>query len=105
MAEEFPLSDTISFQTREGWYDLIVTTAYIPSGLSDDGRGGYRTAADLHAPHTEDGTATLLQGLVREYADAVDARLGHAETVRQVENRSIPLPIPDDVLDERKLRG
>lgn len=105
MADEFPLSDTISFQTPEGWYDLIVTTVHIPPELSDDGRGRFRTAADLHAPHTEEGTATLLQALVREYPDAEEARLGHAETVRQVESRSVPLPIPDGTIDERKLRG
>ena len=105
MAEEFPLSDTVSYRTTVGWYDLIVTTAAIPASLSDDGQAGYRTVADLHAPGAEEGTATLLQGLVREYATPDAARAGHAEVLRQVEQRQAPLPIPDPVLEERKLPG
>jgi hypothetical protein len=105
MAEGFPLSDTISFQTKAGWYDVIVTTAAIPASLRDDGQAGFRTVADMHAPSTEEGTATLLQGLSRDYATANAARAGHAEVLRLVEERQLPLPIPDAVLDERKLPG
>jgi hypothetical protein len=105
VAEGFPLSDTISFQTKAGWYDLLVTTAYIPAGLGDDGQAGYRTVADLHAPHTEEGTATLLQGLVRDYRSAAEARAGHADVVRLVEQRQVPLPLPDEVMAERRLRS
>ncbi len=105
MAEEFPLSDTISFETKAGWYDLMITTAAIPASLSDDGQAGFRTVADLHAPGTEEGTATLLQGLVRDYSTASAARSGHAEVLRLVEERQVDLPIPDLVLEERKLPG
>ena len=105
MADDFPLSDTVSFQTEFGWYDLIVTTAHIPADMSDNGRTRYRTVADLHAPHTEEGTATLLEGLARDYTDSVAARAGHAEVFRLVAERQVPLPIPDVVIDERKLRG
>jgi len=105
MAEGFPLSDTISFQTKAGWYDVIITTAAIPASLRDDGQAGFRTVADLHAPSTEEGTATLLQGLVRDYVTVSAARAGHAEALRMVEERQIPLPIPDTVLAERKLPG
>lgn len=105
MAEGFPLSDTISYQTKAGWYDLIVTTAYIPSGLSDTGEAGFRTVADLHAPQSAEGAATLLQDLVRDYRTAAEARAGHAEVLRLVEERQVPLPIPDEVTLERKLRA
>ncbi|HEY8743836.1 MAG TPA: hypothetical protein VIU62_12090 [Chloroflexota bacterium] len=105
MAEGFPLSDTISFETRAGWYDLMITTAAIPASLSDDGHAAFRTVVDLHAPNTEEGTATLLQGLLRDYATAADAIAGHAEVLRQVKEREVALPIPDQITDERKLRG
>lgn len=105
MAEGFPLSDTISFETPAGWYDVIITTASIPASLSDDGQAGFRTVADVHAPSAEEGNATLLQGLLRNYATASAARAGHAEALRLVEERQIPLPIPDPVLAERKLPG
>jgi hypothetical protein len=105
MAEGFPLSDTISFQTKVGWYDLIVTTAYIPASLGDTGEAGFRTVADLHAPHTAAGEATLLQELVRDYRTAAEARAGHADVLRLVEERQVPLPIPDEVTTERKLRS
>jgi|GEM_PF-5383704 hypothetical protein len=105
MAEGFPLSDTISFETRAGWYDVLITTAAIPASLSDDGKASFRTVVDLHAPNTEEGTATLLQGLVHDYETAADAIAGHADVLRQVEERQTPLPIPDQITDERKLRG
>lgn len=105
MADDFPLSDTVSFQTKFGWYDLIVTTAHIPADTSDTSRTRYRTVADVHAPHTEEGSATLLEGLVRDYMDGAAARAGHAEVLRLVEERQVPLPIPDVVTAERKLRG
>jgi hypothetical protein len=105
MADDFPLSDTVSFQTTLGWYDLIVTTAHIPAESGATHQPRYRTVADLHAPHTEEGTATLLEGLVREYTDGAAARAGHAELLRLVEERQVPLPIPDVVTAERKLRG
>lgn len=105
MAEGFPLSDTISFRTADGWYDLMVTTAYLPADLNDTGQPGYRTVADLHAPHSAEGDATLLEALVTDYTDPAAARAGHAETVRLVEERGVPLPIPDEVIAERKLRS
>ncbi|MGI8914360.1 MAG: hypothetical protein ACR2JY_11375 [Chloroflexota bacterium] len=105
MAAGFPLSDIVSFETEGGWYDLIVTTAYIPAGLGDDGEASFRTVADLHSPHSEEGTATLLQGLVRDYRTATEACAGHAEVLRLVEERQTRLPIPGEVRSERKLRG
>lgn len=105
MAEGFPLSDTISFETQAGWYDVLITTAAMPASLNDEGQAAFRTVVDLHAPNTEEGTATLLQGLVRDYSTAGDAIAGHADVLRQVEERQATLPIPDQITDERKLRG
>ena len=105
MDDEFPLSDTISFETGEGWYDLLITTVALAAEDARSGHDVYRTAADLHAPGEAEGDATLLDALTRDYADAASARAGHAALVRAAEARQLPLPIPADVRAVRKLRG
>ena len=42
---------------------------------------------------------------MHDYETAADAIAGHADVLRQVEERQTPLPIPDQITDERKLRG
>lgn len=101
--DDFPLSDTVSFETADGWFDLLLTTAWIPGEPGGSGPGVFRTVADLHAPHSHQGDATLLQGLMRDYPDAAAARAGHAVLLDAVERRTVELPIPAAVRAIRKL--
>ena len=101
--DDFPLSDTISFETGDGWFDLLLTTAWIPGEPGGSGPGVFRTVADLHAPHSAEGDATLVDAVMRDYPDAAAARAGHAALLGAIERREIELPIPDDVRSVRTL--